>query len=73
MSILVTAPLGAWAIPTFAPKLLERGEVDPTKVGITRNLKILAAVDTSHLAIQVLTKAADIARRGDGEYLLEAF
>ena len=28
-SILVTAPLGAWAIPTFAPRLLEKGEVDP--------------------------------------------
>ena len=25
LSILVTAPLGAWAIPTFAPKLLEAG------------------------------------------------
>ncbi|AFY56348.1 NhaP-type Na+(K+)/H+ antiporter [Rivularia sp. PCC 7116] len=70
LSILVTAPLGAWAIPTFAPKLLERGEVDPTKVSITRNLKILAAVDTSPLATQVLTKAADIARRGDGEIIV---
>ncbi|NET14083.1 MAG: sodium:proton antiporter, partial [Okeania sp. SIO1H6] len=34
LSILVTAPLGAWAIPTFAPKLLRKGEVDPTKVAI---------------------------------------
>lgn len=70
LSILVTAPLGAWAIPTFAPKLLERGKVDPTKVGITRSLKLLAAVDTSPLATQVLTKAADMARRGDGEVIV---
>ncbi|MBF2056165.1 MAG: cation:proton antiporter [Cyanobacterium sp. T60_A2020_053] len=26
LSILVTAPLGAWAIPTFAPRLLQREE-----------------------------------------------
>jgi len=70
LSILVTAPLGAWAIPTFAPKLLERGEVDPTKVAIARRIVILAAVDTSPLATQVLTKAAELARRSDGEAIV---
>ncbi|BAY82449.1 hypothetical protein NIES267_19290 [Calothrix parasitica NIES-267] len=70
LSILVTAPLGAWAIPTFAPKLLERGEVDPTKVGVTRSIILLAAVDTSPVATQVLTKAADIARRGDASVIV---
>ncbi|MEM7714803.1 MAG: cation:proton antiporter [Cyanobacteria bacterium P01_A01_bin.68] len=70
LSILVTAPLGAWAIPTFAPKLLERGEVDPTKVGVTRSIILLAAVDTSEVATQVLTKAADIARRGDASVII---
>ena len=70
LSILVTAPLGAWAIPTFAPKLLERGEVDPTKVAIARQLVLLAAVDTSPLAPQVLTKAAELARRGDAEVVV---
>lgn len=70
LSILVTAPLGAWAIPTFAPKLLERGEVDPTKVAIARRIILLAAVDTSPLASQVLTKAADFARRNDGEVIV---
>jgi len=70
LSILVTAPLGAWAIPTFAPKLLERGEVDPTKVAIARRIILLAAVDTSPLSTQVLTKAADLARRSDGEVLV---
>ncbi len=70
LSILVTAPLGAWAIPTFAPKLLERGEVDPTKVGVTHSIILLAAVDTSSIATQVLTKAADIARRSDTEVIV---
>ena len=70
LSILVTAPLGAWAIPTFAPKLLERGEVDPTKVFINRRVVLLAAVDTSPLAKQVLIKAADLARRCDGNVVV---
>ncbi|MEO1761350.1 MAG: cation:proton antiporter [Cyanobacteria bacterium J06629_18] len=70
LSILVTAPLGAWAIPTFAPKLLERGEVDPTKVGVTRSIVLLAAVDNSPVATQVLTKAADIARRSDAKVIV---
>ena len=70
LSILVTAPLGAWAIPTFAPKLLERGEIDPTKVAIARRIVLLAAVDTSPLSTQVLTKAADLARRSDGEVVV---
>jgi len=70
LSILVTAPLGAWAIPTFAPKLLERGEVDPTKVAIARRIVILAAVDISLISIEVLKKAAELARRSDGRVIV---
>ncbi len=70
LSILVTAPLGAWAIPTFAPKLLEKGEVDPTKVAIARRIVLLAAVDTSPLAVDVLLKVAELARRCDGEVVV---
>ncbi|HSM83919.1 MAG TPA: cation:proton antiporter [Nodosilinea sp.] len=70
LSILVTAPLGAWAIPTFAPRLLERGEVDPTKVALSRQIVVLAAVDTSPLAVAVLTKAAELARRSDAEVVV---
>ena len=70
LSILVTAPLGAWAIPTFAPRLLERGEVDPTKVTVARRIVLLAAVDTSPVAALVLTKAADLARRSDGDVIV---
>ncbi|MBW4461157.1 MAG: cation:proton antiporter [Nodosilinea sp. WJT8-NPBG4] len=70
LSILVTAPLGAWAIPTFAPKMLERGEVDPTKVAVAREITLLAAVDTSPLATGVLTKAAELARRSDADVVV---
>ncbi|MGQ9873374.1 universal stress protein [Leptodesmis sp.] len=70
LSILVTALLGAWAIPTFAPKLLQRGKVDPTKVSVFRRIVLLAAVDTSPLATQVLTKAAELARRSDAEVVV---
>ncbi len=70
LSILVTAPLGAWAIPSLAPRLLERGEVDPTKVAIDRSIILLAAVDTSPLAPQVLTQAADLARRSDASVIV---
>ncbi|MGB3199689.1 MAG: cation:proton antiporter [Nodosilinea sp.] len=70
LSILITAPLGAWAIPTFAPRLLERGEVDPTKVTVARPVVLLAAVDTSPTTAQVLAKAAELARRSDGEVIV---
>ena len=70
LSILVTAPLGAWAIPTFAPKLLERGEVDPTKVAVSHQVVLLAAIDTSPLGTQVLAKTAELARRSDGEVVV---
>ncbi|MBE9030482.1 cation:proton antiporter [filamentous cyanobacterium LEGE 11480] len=70
LSILVTAPLGAWAIPTFAPRLLEQGEVDPTKVVVERQIKILAAIDDSPLSKKVLAKAAELARRGDAEVIV---
>lgn len=70
LSILVTAPLGAWAIPTFAPKLLQRGEVDPTKVTVSTRVILLAAVDTSSTSTQVLTKTAALARRSDAEVIV---
>ncbi|MEN9204840.1 MAG: cation:proton antiporter [Thermostichales cyanobacterium DRC_bins_46] len=70
LAILVTAPLGAWAIPTLAPRLLEKGEVDPTKVAISQSIRLLAAVDTSTLAIAVLRKVAELARRSDAEVIV---
>ena len=70
LSILVTAPLGAWAIPTFAPKLLERGVVDPTKVVTLQQTVLLACVDTVTTAPAVLTKAAELARRNDADVVV---
>lgn len=70
LSILTTAPLGAWLTQVFAPRLLEKGEVDPTKVGSQGKVSFLAAVDTSPLAEAVLRKAADLARRVDGEVIV---
>jgi NhaP-type Na+/H+ or K+/H+ antiporter/nucleotide-binding universal stress UspA family protein len=70
LSILITAPLGAWAIPTFAPKLLTKSTVDPTKVPVVSRTILLAAIDTSDLAAQVLTKVADFARRSNGEVIV---
>lgn len=70
LSILVTAPLGAWAIPTFAPKLLKKGEVDPTKVTVNTRTLLLAAVDSSPRAMDVLKQTADLARRSHGEAIV---
>jgi solute carrier family 9B (sodium/hydrogen exchanger), member 1/2 len=70
LSILITAPIGAWATMAFAPKLLTRGEVDPTKVTIATHTLLLAAVDTSDLSREVLTKVADLARRSHGEAIV---
>ncbi|MFP4132955.1 MAG: cation:proton antiporter [Halothece sp.] len=70
LSILVTAPVGAWAIPTFAPKLLEKGEVDPTKVSVNQQIRLLAAVDTSSLAKEVLSKVASYARQTNAEVIV---
>ena len=70
LSIVITAPLGAWAIPTFAPKLLTKDPVDPTKTAIATPTILLAAIDTSDLATAVLTQVADLARRSNGEAIL---
>ncbi|MBD2610413.1 MAG: cation:proton antiporter [Nostoc sp. ZfuVER08] len=70
LSILITAPLGAWGTMTFAPKLLNKGEVDPSKVTVATRTLLLAAVDTSSLATEVLTKVADLARRSNGEVIV---
>lgn len=70
LSILVTAPFGAWAIPSFAPRLLQRGEVDPTKVMLNNKIVLLCAIDDSSETRGVLTKTAEIARRSDGEVIV---
>jgi NhaP-type Na+/H+ or K+/H+ antiporter len=70
LSILTTAPIGAWATQVFAPKLLEKGEIDPTKVAVSGRPVFLAAVDASPLTVTVLRKAADLARRSNGDVIV---
>lgn len=69
LSILITAPLGAWAIPTFAPKLLTQDSVDPTKVATISETIWLAIID-SETVNQVLKVAADLARRSNGKVII---
>ncbi|CCH67860.1 Na+/H+-exchanging protein [Richelia intracellularis HH01] len=70
LSILITAPLGAWATNAFAPKLLQKGEVDLTKVNVASHTLLLAAVDSSPLAMKVLKKAGDLARQTNGKAII---
>ncbi|MGL5832561.1 MAG: cation:proton antiporter [Waterburya sp.] len=70
LSILITAPLGAWAIPTFAPKLLTQDPVDPTKSNLITPTVILGVVDISLRTIKVLTQVADLTRRTNGEAVI---
>ncbi|EDX87493.1 transporter, CPA2 family [Synechococcus sp. PCC 7335] len=70
LSILITAPAGAWAIPTFAPKLLQRDRVDPTKTTVDQTSVLLAAVDSSPTAKQVLLKAAEMARHSEASVVV---
>jgi len=70
LSILITAPLGAWAIPTFAPKLLTKDEVDPTRANLATSTVIMGVVDASPGTIKVLAQIADLARRSNGEAIV---
>ena len=70
LSILITAPLGAWAIPTFAPKLLSKDEVDPTKTNLISPTVILGAISGFVNAIAVLNQVANLTRRTNGEAII---
>ncbi|MEL6578116.1 MAG: cation:proton antiporter [Cyanobacteria bacterium J06621_12] len=70
LSILITAPLGAWAIPTFAPQLLTQDEVDPTKTNLVSSSVILGVVDVSPGTIKVLNQVGDLTRRTNGQAII---
>ncbi|MGK7889164.1 MAG: cation:proton antiporter, partial [Leptolyngbyaceae cyanobacterium] len=70
LSILITAPLGAWAIQMFAPRLLTQDPVDPTKVVTESRTVLLAVVNEPDTVVTVLTKTADLARRCNGEVIV---
>ena len=70
LAILITAPLGAWAIPTFAPKLLTKDRVDPRKTNLVTKTVMLGVVDISPGTVKVLTHVADMTRRTNGEAII---
>ena len=69
LAILITAPLGAWAIPTFAPKLLTK-DIDPRKTNLATPTVIMGVVDISPGTIKVLTHVANMTRRTNGEAII---
>ena len=70
LSILITAPLGAWAIPTFAPKLLTKDPVDPTKTSLTTPTIILGAIAPATRSSEILTHVANLTRRTNGKAII---
>jgi len=70
LSIIVTAPLGAFGTKYFTPKFLKKGEVDPTKVTVKQDYSFLVAVDDSRESSKALKEAARIARQVDAELVI---
>jgi len=62
VAILFTAPVGSFLTAHLGPRVLERGEVDPTKVTVHEELEIVVAVDSSKAAENALKQAASVAR-----------
>ena len=70
LSILITAPLGAWGIDFFAGRWLEKGSIDPTRINVRENYEMLVALDDSTSARKALKEAARIARQVDARLLV---
>jgi len=70
LSILFTAPLGAFGTSFFAPRLLKKGKIDPTKITVQENYNFLVAIDGSAVSLKALKEAARIARQVDGKLIV---
>lgn len=70
LSILVTAPLGAWGTKFLAPRMLERGHVDPTRVSVEKDYRFLVGIDGTEVSHLALLRAAAIARESDAELII---
>jgi len=70
LSILVTAPLGAFGTMFLAPRILERGKVDPTKVNIQEDFILLVAFDGSHASWAAFLEATRAARQLEAQIIL---
>ncbi|MFN2362850.1 MAG: cation:proton antiporter [Halarsenatibacteraceae bacterium] len=70
LAIIVSAPLGAFGIDFFAPRLLKKGKIDPTKINVHEEYRFLVAIDHTRLAREALREAARLARQVDGELVI---
>lgn len=70
LAIVITAPLGAVGTSLLAPLLLERGEVDPTRVTVETKYRFLVALDPRGAALRALEEAARLARQTDATLLI---
>jgi len=70
ISIVITAPLGAFGTVALAPRMLKRGDVDPSRVTVHTDHRFLVALDGSRVAACALDRAAAIAREADADLLI---
>jgi len=73
LSILFTAPIGAFGTAFFAPRLLKEGRVDPTKVSVKEDYTFLVAVEKTEVSRQALEEAARVARQVDAKLVIVNF
>ncbi|NMB11266.1 MAG: universal stress protein [Firmicutes bacterium] len=70
LAIIVTAPVGAIGTSLLAPRLLQRGDVDPTKVTVEKKYRFLVALDQEGTAMRALEEAAQLARQLDATLMI---
>ena len=70
LSILVTAPLGAFLTVFLAPRILKKGKVDPTRVIANKDYVLLVAFDGSPASHHALEEAAKTSRQLDGRLVV---
>ena len=70
LAILVTAPLGAFGTLFFAPKILERGKVDPSRVSVKDDFTLMVAYDGSQASWEAFLEAARSARQKDARLVV---
>lgn len=70
LAIAITAPIGALGTSFLAPRLLDKGPVDPTKVTVEERFRFLIALDSKGSALAALEEAARFARQTDAKMLV---
>lgn len=70
MAILVSAPLGAFGTVLLAPRMLEKGEIDPTRITVHDHFKFLVVTSGRRPPRRLIRETARIARRVDAELLI---